>query len=129
MVNNKFLTGVYKDAMVFFLENMEKHININNKGKIIFVNQNDLLQQINSATIVVESTPHYCIIKFYHNGVYENSHDKVIEIQVIRENLPPVVFHMFLTNNTIYEFEYFKADSSEMSNEELFVGDVVFEIY
>lgn len=127
MVNNKFLTGIYKDAIVFFLENMEKHMN--NKAKKTFISPNDLLQQINSATIVVESTPYYCILKFYHNGVYANSHDKVIEIQVVRENVIPTVFHMYLTNNTIYEFEYFKADSSEMSNEELFAGDVVFEIY
>lgn len=127
MVNNKFLTGIYKDAIVFFLENMNKHMN--NKGKKTFVNQNDLLQQINSATIVVESTPYYCILKFYHNGVYESSHDKVIEIQVVRENVPPTVLHMYLTNNILYEFEYFKADSSKIYNEELLVGNVLIYVY
>lgn len=127
MINNKFLTGIYKDAIVFFLKNMER--NIDDISKKMHVNQNDLLQQINDAMITVESSPYYCIIKFYHNGFYDDFHDKTIEIQVVRKNNPPIVFHMYLTDNTLYEFEYFKADSSEMSNEELFVGDVIIEIY
>ena len=127
MINNKFLSGIYKDAIVFFLKNMER--NIDDISKKMHVNQNDLLQQINDAMITVESSPYYCIIKFYHNGFYDDFHDKTIEIQVVRKNNPPIVFHMYLTDNTLYEFEYFKADSSEMSNEELFVGDVIIKIY
>ena len=127
MLNNKFLTGIHKDAIVFFLENMEK--NIDSIEEKLLLNKKDLVQQINSAMTAVESTPYYCIIKFYHNGVYNAFHNKTIEIQVVRENIPPIVFHMYLTNNTLYEFEYFKADSSKMSNEELFNGDIVLEIY
>ena len=127
MVNNNFLTGVYKDAIVFFLENLEK--SIDDIAEKINVNQKDLLQQINNAMITLESTPYYCIIKFSHNGFYDAFHNKTIEIQVIRENVSPTVFHMYLTNNVLYEFEYYKADSSEISNEELFDGDIVLDVY
>ena len=127
MVNNTFLEGIYKDAVIFFLETMEE--NINDIVEKLPVNYDDLLQQINSATIDIESTPYYCIMKFYHNGAYEDFYDKTIEIQVVHENFPPIVFHMYLKNGVLYEFEYFKADSSEMHNEELFIGDIIIEIY
>lgn len=127
MVNNQLLKGVHKEAVAFFLKKINESIDeIREK---IPVTPKDLIQQINSATIDVESTPYYCIMKFYYDGVCEVYHNKTIEIQVVRENIPPVAFHMYLTDNTLYEFEYFKADSSEMSNEELFVGDVIIKIY
>ena len=126
MINNTLLNDIHKDAIAFFLGKLK---NIDSISQKLNVSLNDLLQQINSSTIVVENTPYYCIIKFYHNGVYESFHDTVIEIQVIRKNAAPTVLHMYLLNNTIYEFEYFIGDSSKMSNQELFIGDVAIKIY
>lgn len=127
MVKNTFLDGIYKDAVAFFLKTMEEKIS--DIVAKLPVNHDDLLQQINSATIAIESTPYYCIMKFYHNGISEVFYDKTIEIQVVCENLPPTVFHMYLSNGVLYEFEYFKADSSKINDEELFVGKVMFEIF
>lgn len=127
MVNNQSLKGVHKEAVAFFLKKINESIDeIREK---IPVTPKDLIQQINSATIEVESTPYYCIMKFNYDGVYEVYHNKTIEIQVVRENIPPIVFHMYLKNGKLYEFEYFKADSSKIHNEELFLGAVVIGVY
>ena len=127
MIENIFLNGIYKDAIVFFLKKIEE--NTDSVAEKIHISQQDLLEQINGAAITVESTPYYCIIKFYHNGSYEISHDKLIEMQLIREKIPPTVFHMYFKNKVLYEFEYFKADSSEIFDEDLFSGNVVIDIY
>lgn len=127
MINNKYLDGIHKDAVVFFLKNIEESFDCISKK--ISMSQNDLLQQINEATITIESTPYYCIMKFCYNGVCEERFSKVIEMQLIRENAPPMVFHMYFTNNILYEIEYFKADSTEMAEDELFIGNVLIDVY
>ena len=127
MINNTYLNGIYKDAIVFFLKNIEEIFDCISKK--ISISQSDLLKQINEAIITIESTSYYCIMKFYHNGVYKDAHDKMIEMQLIREDGSPMVFHMYFTNSKLYEFEYFKADSSYINCEELFSGEILIDVY
>lgn len=123
MINNRFITGVQKESLVFFLENIKS---LEDKIK---VTQSTIIKQINDAEISIESTPYYCIIKFYYNNFSSNSYDKTIEMQVINKNDPPIVFHMYFKNNILYEFEYFNADSSAICENKLCIGDVVINIY
>ena len=123
MIKNKMLTGIHKSAIAFFMNNVES---VCDKLPISY---DDLLSQINSATISIENTPYYCIIKFYHNGYSSDIYDKTIEIQVVQSSRAPVVFHMYLKSNMLYEFEYFTADLREICDKELFAGNVYIKVY
>ena len=119
VINNTSINGIYRKAIEFCLLNL---YSLKDKKLLI---PNDLLCQINSATVSIESTPYHCIIKFYHNGFSSDVFDSTIDVQVIRKCSPPIVFLLCFKDNLLYEFEYFKGDSSEMFDEELFVGEVV----
>lgn len=119
MIDNISINGIYREVIEFFLSNLDYL-----KDKKIMIPK-DLLQQINNATVSIESTPYYCIIKFYHNGFSSNVFDSTIDMQVIQKCNPPIIFLMHFKDGLLCEFEYFKGDSSEMFDDELFAGDVV----
>lgn len=123
MVTNKALTGIHKSTIEFFLKNIKNTIDFSAIG------YDDLISQINKADIITENTPYYCIIKFSYNGESFNVYDKTIEIQVLRTNGAPVVFHMYFKDNRLYEFEYFIADLSEICEGELFDGEVLVQVH
>ena len=125
MIDNESITGINKDAISFFLEKL------NASEKRHLINYDILLQQINSAQVLVDKSPYYCIIKFYHNGYSSLVYDEVIELQVLRqgENPVPTLFTMYFQNSVLYEFEYFNADSSEIRENELFNGDVIINFF
>ena len=119
MISNTSINGIYRKAIEFCLQKIYSV-----KDKKLFI-PDDLLSQINNATVSIESTPYYCIIKFFHNGFSSDAFDSTIVVQVIRKCSPPIVFLMGFKDNLLCELEYYKADSSEMFDEELFVGEVV----
>lgn len=123
MIKNTSLKGIHKTAIEFFLKNIET---LYDK---LGIGCDELLNQINNSSISIENTLYYCIIKFYHNDYSSDVYDKTIEIQVIQSRKAPVVFHMYLKNNILYEFEYFTADLREICEKELFTGNVLIQIY
>ena len=124
MINQPQIKGIQREAIVFFLEKIKKLDCFSKKEFDI------LIKQINEAEIFIEKTPYYSIVKFQYNGHFSYEYDKNIEMQVINKaHLGPVVFHMYIRDNELYEFEYFNADSSEIDEKTIFIGDVFIDIY
>lgn len=121
MINNTYLNKFHKEAISFFLKHLDLLTNNEEKPP------KDLLQQINNSVASVESTPYYCIIKFYHDGFTSNSFDKTINLQVLNEHSAPAMFHMHFNRDLLVEFEYYKADSSIINTDELLFGKVIVE--
>ena len=117
MITNSKLNDLSKKALTFCLQNV---LSLNGNVKI---NRLEILKQINCADVTIEETPYYCIIKFIHDGITCDAFDKTIDVQVLKEDRIPIVFHLHFNNNLLVEFEYYKADSSEI-DKDIFIGDM-----
>ena len=125
MINNISIKGLHEEVINFCLKQVEIHEDFSPIAK------DKLIEQINSADVSIESTPYYCIIKFYYNGYSSLSFNQNILIQVIPETVDkpvPKAFLFHLYDNILYEFEYYVADSSEICEKNLLIGKVLFDV-
>lgn len=123
MVYNTAISGVHKKAMDFFLNEMRQ------SNKFPFIDFDAVVKQINEAEISLDTSKNYCIIKFLNKACVSTLCNGEIELQIINkaDNQVPTVFIMHFRNNSVYEFEYFNADSSKIDENEIFNGDVLIE--
>lgn len=122
-INNISISGIQKKLIEFFLNK------IHDFSKISFLNLDALVEQINNAEVKFEKTQYYCLMKFYYDGYSSDVYDKTVELQVIRVNSAPTVFHMYFKKMVLFEFEYFNADSSEVCEQNLCDGEVFINFY
>lgn len=122
-INNISINGIQKKLIEFFLNKIDDF------SKISCLSLDTLVKQINNAEVKLEKTQYYCLMKFYYDGYSSNVYDKTIELQVIRGNSAPTVFHMYFKKKVLFEFEYFNADSSEICEHNLCDGEVLINFY
>ena len=125
MVSYSELKKTYKNVVEFCLKKLE--LLDNYKSKI----PSNSLQKIAEAKITTESSPYFCIIKFYYDGFtafkFEKSFDIIIvhksDNQTSYEYLSDTVISAHFTNNMLVELEVYNVDSSIIDWDNLLTGE------
>ncbi len=123
MINNPLLSSNQLYALNFCLQNLDKYRDV-------------LEKQIESSTILEDSSPYHCILRFDNMGkhlplINDNLRfDVTIQVLHKKEKIPSV-FVFYIKEGLLREFEFFNADSSEINVYEMWddIAEIVVELF
>ena len=120
------LRGIYKETIQFCLNNIET---FQNSGINI---SNNFTKKLEESEITVESSPYFCIIKFYYDGFTALKFEKTYDIIIVHKSnnwvenkrIADTVVSMHFNGNLLVEIEVYNVDSSAIDLENFLTGEV-----